>query len=114
MNGMRFTVGAIVCLYVLLTNLQNAYTTELRCRCVNYYSGIPWTATCVYLKPKSIGCNKYELIVYDGSETKTCVRVSNPSKFDTITKHTWFKVTKLPGKNQIRLQKQNTPCSVVQ
>ncbi|AEV80660.1 chemokine vCXCL5 [Cercopithecine betaherpesvirus 5] len=114
MNTSRLTVGAIVCLCVLLSGLHTAWGRELRCSCVRYYHGIPWTATCVYLKPKSAVCDRYELIVYNKSPTKTCVRVKNPSVFDKINEHAWFKVTNKPGTKQISLRRQNTPCSVVQ
>nr|AXG21882.1 protein UL146 [synthetic construct]AXG22151.1 protein UL146 [synthetic construct] len=98
---------------VLLLGLQYISGAELRCLCVNYYGGIPWTAKCVYLKPKSVACNQYELIVYNGSETKTCVRVRNSTVFEKYDKVTWFKVTKGKGK-QISLKQQLTSCSVVQ
>nr|ACQ55261.1 chemokine vCXCL5 [Cercopithecine betaherpesvirus 5] len=112
MNTSRLLVGTILCLCVLLSDLHYAWGKELRCQCINYYSGIPWTATCVYLKPKSAACNQYELIVYNGSERKTCVRVRNTSAFERFNRVTWFKVTKGKGKN-ISLKLHNGSCAVV-
>ncbi|AEV80478.1 chemokine vCXCL5 [Cercopithecine betaherpesvirus 5] len=110
---LRYILGAILCAFVLLCGLPNVWSKELRCNCVQYYHGIPWTATCVYLEPKNNHCNKYELIVYDGSEKKTCVRFSDPSKFKNVHQKTWFTVTRGAGR-QIRLKKQSTSCAVVQ
>ncbi|QQL09930.1 Ba158.1 [Baboon cytomegalovirus] len=113
MNVLRFWIRALFCICVLLSVLQYVFGIELRCQCVNYYSGIPWTAKCVYLKPKSPECNKYELIVYYDSAMKTCVRVRNSYVFDNINEHTWFQVTNKPGTKQIKLKKQKTSCAVV-
>ncbi|AEQ32269.1 protein UL146 [Cynomolgus macaque cytomegalovirus strain Ottawa] len=111
MNTFRVPVAAMLLICLILSGFSGSQCSELRCSCVNYYSGIPWTATCVYVKPKSIECNKYELIVYNGSPNKTCVRVRNQSVFDRITKQKWFKVTK-GAKHQLSLTPQRASCAV--
>ncbi|QQL10093.1 Cy158.1 [Cynomolgus cytomegalovirus] len=111
MNTVRINIAAMLLICLILSGLSGSRGSELRCNCVKYYFGIPWTATCVYLKPKSIECNNYELIVYDGSPHKTCVRVRNPSVFDRLDKQTWFTVTKKPNRH-ISLKPQRTSCAV--
>ncbi|QQL11171.1 Rh158.1 [macacine betaherpesvirus 3] len=111
MNTVRVNIAAMLLICLILSGFSDSQGSELRCSCVKYYYGIPWTATCVYLKPKSVECNNYELIVYDGSPHKTCVRVRNPSVFDRLDKQTWFTVTKKPNRH-ISLKPQRTSCAV--
>ncbi|APT40383.1 Rh158.1 [macacine betaherpesvirus 3] len=113
MSNLRVTIGAIFFICIMLSGFSDSWGSELRCRCVKYYYGIPWTATCVYLEPRSIACNHHELIVYDGSIKKTCVRVANPSAFKNVNKVAWFTVKREGQGNQLKLKRHNGSCSVV-